>query len=235
MEQKTHKAIKEGIFLLFILLLLVFALLNRFKPELAQDIFGINFFAVRSDSMVPIFRRGDSIVISKAKAEELRVNDIIAAKRRDDMLVAHYIAEVFHDEDGGLAFKTKPANAKDKSEWDFEAIRPEQILGKYSFSIPYLGHLLLFISSKEALITVPALLALSLLLGSSRGQDQHKQREAMQPFNPKPDLPLHPQKMPFMEQRIPKVRKAHLTKQKPVEQLTRTPPLKIKRVSCPRD
>lgn len=231
MEHRIQKVIKEGIYLLFILLLLLFALLNRFNPALAQDVFGFNFFAVRSNSMVPIFQRGDSIVITEAKPEELRVNDIVAAQRRDGMLVAHYIADVFHDEAGALVFKTKPADAKDKSEWDFEAIRPEQILGKYSFSIPYLGHLLLFISSKEALITIPALLALLLLLSSLRGENRGCERDARKHLRPKPSRVVRYQEAPIMQHKMPKVRQAHLIERKQDEPLPRIRPVEIINIS----
>ena len=91
--------------------------------------------AVESNSMKPIFQKGDILVLQGVSSEELEVGDIIVfSSTNQDVPIVHRIVEINPDN----TFQTKgDANAKQLS---FEKrIEPSQIHGKEVLIIPYLG------------------------------------------------------------------------------------------------
>ena len=104
--------------------------------------FVVGFFkyqpvAVISDSMLPLFARGDMIVIEKVKEEEvtkLKVGDVIQFFT-DNYYVIHRIHEI-EETDEGLLFTTKGDN---NNAPDSKKVKPEQIRGKYLGHVKYIG------------------------------------------------------------------------------------------------
>ncbi len=95
--------------------------------------------AVLSGSMSPTFDRGDAVVIrklSKAEKNELVEGDIIqfisGAK-----FVIHRIVDIGNDEYGNRTFVTKGDHNNAN---DLDAVGYDQIVGKVSFTIPYIGY-----------------------------------------------------------------------------------------------
>ncbi|MDO5044642.1 MAG: S24/S26 family peptidase, partial [Coriobacteriia bacterium] len=112
------KKIKEGIFLLFICIAGFYIGLNIVSPTKSIDLFGFKPFIVQSDSMKPVFQRGDIIVVTKANTNNLYRDDIIAARRDNGMLIAHYLADQEINENHQLVFKTRPFDSVGRSGWD---------------------------------------------------------------------------------------------------------------------
>jgi len=104
--------------------------------------FVVGFFeyqpvAVVSDSMVPVFHRGDVIVIEKVSKEEinqLKVGDIIQFAA-DGYYVIHRIHAIEETNDG-LLFTTKGDN---NNAPDSDKVKPDQVMGLYKFYVKYLG------------------------------------------------------------------------------------------------
>lgn len=150
--------LKEGIFLLFVLLIGFFSAVNAFSPALAVKTFGFNFSVVQSGSMEPVLSRGDLLFICQTDPDTIKKEDIIAFQPKNQLRVLHSVADILTDDQGERVFKTKPYQAKDKSEWDYWGIRDNQIIGRLVFSVPSVGHLILFLSSWVGLLTLALIL-----------------------------------------------------------------------------
>lgn len=104
--------------------------------------FVIGFFeyqpvAVVSDSMLPVFARGDMIIVDKLTDEDikkLKVGDIIKFQT-DSYYIIHRIHEIEQTE-SGLLFITKGDN---NNAPDSKKVKPDQIHSKYVCYIKFLG------------------------------------------------------------------------------------------------
>ncbi len=104
--------------------------------------FVVGFFkyqpvAVVSDSMLPLFARGDMIIVEQLNEEEvknLKVGDVVKFLT-DNYYVIHRIYAIEETKDG-LVFTTKGDN---NNAPDSDKVKAEQIKGKYKFHIKYVG------------------------------------------------------------------------------------------------
>lgn len=95
--------------------------------------------AVLSGSMSPTFNRGDAVVVeklTKAEKDDLDVDDVIQFTSGSKYVV-HRIIEVSNDEYGNRVFITKGDHNNTK---DAGTVNYENIIGKVSFVIPYIGY-----------------------------------------------------------------------------------------------
>lgn len=117
-----HKIrLKQNIILICsVLLLLTIIYIQFFSKEMNIKPFGIETLIVKSNSMSPIFRKNDIIIIQEQK--EYKVGDIITYKANNGELVTHRIIE--KTENG---FYTKGDNNNTKDEC---LIYDGEILGK---------------------------------------------------------------------------------------------------------
>lgn len=93
--------------------------------------------AVISDSMLPIFARGDMIVVEKVEKDNLstlKKGDIIKFMA-DGYFIIHRIHEI-EETDEGLLFTTKGDN---NNAPDSKKVKPEQIEGIYKFHVKFVG------------------------------------------------------------------------------------------------
>lgn len=94
--------------------------------------------AIVSNSMDPVFNRGDVVVlrkVNKTNLNKLKKYDIIIYSI-DKQLVAHRVINK-KEEKGKLYFKTKgDANISPDLKW----VKEDQIVGKYEFHIKYVGY-----------------------------------------------------------------------------------------------
>lgn len=94
--------------------------------------------AVLSNSMNPMFSKGDSIIvekIDKTSLENLQVYDIIYY-RKNNRYIIHRIVEI-KEENGKRIFITKGDNNQEKDSWN---VYEEEIIGIMKFNVPYLGY-----------------------------------------------------------------------------------------------
>lgn len=95
--------------------------------------------AVLSGSMSPTFNRGDAVVIqklTKAEKNELKEGDIIQFTSGSKFVV-HRIVEIGNDEYGNKTFTTKGDHNNGN---DTYPVGIDQVVGKVSFVIPYIGY-----------------------------------------------------------------------------------------------
>lgn len=150
---------KEALFLLLILFVGFFLGVNLINPAVGVDTFGYGVSVVSSDSMKPVFETGDLIVVEKVDANQIDPGDIIAFTPNNEMYVAHYLADIRQSEDGDIVFKTRSYTAEEPKDWDYWGLQADQIVGKYKFKIPNVGHFTLFIKTPQGLISILALFA----------------------------------------------------------------------------
>lgn len=104
--------------------------------------FVVGFFkyqpvAVVSDSMLPLFARGDMIIVEKVEEKDianLKVGDVIKFLT-ENYYVIHRIHAIEETKDG-LVFTTKGDN---NNAPDSKPVKPEQIQGKYRCHVKYVG------------------------------------------------------------------------------------------------
>lgn len=120
--------------------------------------------AIAGTSMQPQLKQGDAVFISKLDASEAKVGDVIVfsvppliqSNYHYPAIVAHRIIEIteFQNE---LAFKTKGDNTAE----DPFVVPSSDLRGQVSGRVPYLGHIILFLQSKQGMIF--AIIALVLI------------------------------------------------------------------------
>ena len=98
------------------------------------------FYTVDSGSMAPEIGKGSLIVIRRV--EEYLVDDVITISTSDDPALSytHRITEII-DEEGVISYRTK-GDANDSD--DTNLAYPENVLGKVTIDIPFLGYLIMF-------------------------------------------------------------------------------------------
>ena len=95
--------------------------------------------AVLSGSMSPTFNRGDAVVVRKlddGEKQRLERGDIIQYQSGSKYVV-HRIVEITNDENGNIQYITKGDHNNTN---DSKAVSVDQIVGKVSFVIPYIGY-----------------------------------------------------------------------------------------------
>lgn len=94
--------------------------------------------AVLTYSMVPVFTRGDVVVINKlsdVEKSELKKGDIIQYKRKDTMVIHRIIDIVDDNDERGYILQGDNNNSEDPF-----IVYDNQVIGKEVFSIPKLGY-----------------------------------------------------------------------------------------------
>lgn len=105
----------------------------------SPSVFGYRMLRVMSDSMEPVFVRGDCIIIKEAQQEEIKTGDIITFVSPDPSLNGsfntHRIIDIAADsETGQMIYYTKG----DNNSWeDNYTICYEDIVGKYTGKLPF--------------------------------------------------------------------------------------------------
>lgn len=100
-------------------------------------------------SMEPLIYPGDVILVKQFYSEEeikaLQAGDIIYFER-DDIVITHRILAVIYEENGKYSFQTKGDN---NSVEDIRLVLPEEVKGKYVFSIPKIGYPTFWLKSNQ--------------------------------------------------------------------------------------
>lgn len=164
MKQKKYLRILKGI-KIFIISLIIFVLLFtvlaiNVNKNNTDGIFGHKLFIVVSDSMKPKFSAGDIVITKKVETTSLKNGDVITFLIRDGSVVTHKIEDIEECE-AGICFVTKGINSKSIDE---ERVVPQNVIGKYSLSIPKMGYLLNFLKTPLGYILLILLPFLFIIL-----------------------------------------------------------------------
>lgn len=159
-KKKTWKSIVSNVIFWSIIGFLTFYLgMVSFFPVQSMDLFGFTTYVVTTDSMVPVIKVNEFIVVVNTPSEELQVGDIItfyADVNLDgkDEIVTHYLATIGETEDGSAYYKTHAYGKNDITERDFWTLTDADIIGEYAYSIPVIGYVISFVRSPYGIATI---------------------------------------------------------------------------------
>jgi len=122
--------------------------------------------AVASDSMVPTLKTGDLIVVQGG----FNVSDIVAEYDTGDIivfyspyspseLIVHRAVEK-HSSNGELFLKTRGDNNPSTDSWE---VFDSHLVGKVVFSVPYIGHIPLFVRTPTGMTIIVILIVILII------------------------------------------------------------------------
>ena len=121
------------------------------------------FLIVLSGSMAPSMNPGDVIISNHIDPKEVHLNDVITFTYADypKKFVTHRVVNITASEAGIIQFQTKgDANKEPDGRW----VQSQEIIGKVTLVIPYLGYVSNFAKSRLGFLTIifiPAILIIS--------------------------------------------------------------------------
>jgi len=155
---------------LFVVLLLFMATLSFYLIQSrisggVPKVAGYQMYIVLSGSMSPEFDTGSIAFVKETLPDQLVVGDIITFRSQSgsDSLTTHRIVEVNRDE--GLRFVTR-GDANNVN--DPNMVLAENVVGRVTGSIPYVGYVMSFVQTRQGLILlifVPGVLIILFELG----------------------------------------------------------------------
>ena len=123
---KKHLKIIISLFLTVFLLIIILLVSGLFRYQLV---------AIVSDSMVPVYNRGDAVIYEKMDAKDIKIHDILVYKYKGSV-VTHRVVEI-EESNGKYIFKTKGDNND-----ACDTIKPtnNEVLGKVKFVVKFIGY-----------------------------------------------------------------------------------------------
>lgn len=113
---------------------------------------------VTSGSMQPALHRGDLLVIQARSEDQINVDDIVVYNADWlDTPIVHRVIEIIEDTDDERLFKTK-GDYNYNNDSGYRVI--DDIIGVVILTIPFVGHISLFIQTIEGKIIVFAIILL---------------------------------------------------------------------------
>ncbi len=123
----TRKASKRIIYIpILIGLIIIVVLVSGFLKY--------RMIAIGSNSMVPVYEKGDAIIYEKVNADKLQIGDIIAFKQ-NDVIITHRIVSI--KKNNSYVFKTKGDN---NNAVDYFDVQGYNVLGKVMYKVKYIGY-----------------------------------------------------------------------------------------------
>ena len=102
---------------------------------LVSGLFKYKMIAIATNSMVPSYGRGDAVIYKKVSSEEIEVGDILVFEK-DNRIITHRVTKKWIS-NNKYHFNTKGDN---NNGIDSFAPSSDDILGKVTFSIKYIGY-----------------------------------------------------------------------------------------------
>jgi signal peptidase I len=121
------------------------------------------FLIVLSGSMAPSMNPGDIVISNHIDPKDVHLNDVITFIYADypKKFITHRVVNVASSEAGMIQYQTKgDANKEPDGRW----VQSQEVVGKVTFVIPYLGYVSNFAKSKLGFLTIiiiPAILIIS--------------------------------------------------------------------------
>jgi signal peptidase I len=145
-----------------LLAIMLFGLAVLLTP--VSQLAGWEIFAVLSGSMEPTIKVGGIVAVHPVPADQLKVGDVITFvdQNRPDTFVTHRIVELAVT-DGQATAKTK-GDANDTA--DAWSVPANKAVGRVDLSLPYLGFLMIWLSSPLAKVAILGIAVLGLAVPS---------------------------------------------------------------------
>lgn len=150
-------------FLPFLIINLTLLIKSYTSPEEVPGLLGITPMVVVTDSMTPTIRGGDMIVTKKSDPSEVRPGDIIAffdpLDEDHEAVITHRVTDIFTKE-GEIFFQTKG----DANSAEDPPVPGKNLVGIYSFKIPVLGSVVLFMRTPTGVFLTVIIPILAVVL-----------------------------------------------------------------------
>ena len=132
----------------------------------------------RIGNLIPTINGGDLIFIKNASSDDVEVGDVISFwdPSNPNVIVTHTLKEIYYKNDD-LLFKTKGDNNND---FDKTPVPSDNLIGIYSFKIPYVGRVGMFLQSTLGLFTcllIPLIIILIIDYYRNRKREILKDQE----------------------------------------------------------
>ena len=162
MLKKITSLLFNSIFIIVTVVALVFVFTMLQNAGRIPDIMGYRLYVVQSGSMEPDIQTGSLVISKRVSPDNLVVGDVITFKSKDESttLVTHRVNEIVKEE-GALSFITK-GDANEVV--DLEPIKEGNVIARVQYDIPYLGYMTNFIKTKQGMLLVVIIPAITLLL-----------------------------------------------------------------------
>lgn len=160
---KRRTIIKSIIFYTITLILGTYIVFSTFATHKQTiNVFFVKGFRVGTPSMEPYLMTNDVVFAHKVKEKNLNKGDIITFETYVEengffgkVVVTHYIGDI-QEKDGKTIYKTQGHRHLNTENYDEQwldvnkekvEITYEDVIGKYAFKIPWIGHLILLIQN----------------------------------------------------------------------------------------
>lgn len=130
-EKRSYKKKYKGIFFYIPISIVIFTLVI-----LVSGIFKYQLIAIASNSMNPVFYRGDAIIMERKDDNTIKVGDIIVFQH-DGAMIIHRVIEVIEADKQMIVYKTKGDNNDSPDPY---IVSSDQIIGKFKFGIKFIGY-----------------------------------------------------------------------------------------------
>lgn len=177
---KRMKIIINSIFYVIIAILICYIVAITLAPKKTSEILGYQFYTVYTNSMEPTIPTYSLVGVKKFKENEkldLKPQQIItfnADRFGENIVVTHRFNKIERDENGTVIYRT---NAEGKENLDMYQTTRNDLIGTYSFHIPYIGKIVLFLKSKFGFILYGELLIIFLINSLIRAIWEEKNNE----------------------------------------------------------
>ena len=130
-ENRNYKKKYKGIFFYIPVTVVIFTLVI-----LVSGLFKYQLIAIASNSMNPVFYRGDAIVMEKIDDNAIKVGDIIVFEH-DGAMIIHRVIEIVNPDSETIIYKTKGDNNNSPDPY---IVSSDQIIGKFKIGIKFIGY-----------------------------------------------------------------------------------------------
>lgn len=147
---KWASSIIIGIIIIIVIFSIRFIFQEKDNLDQVPSILGYKPMYILSQSMRPALEPGDIIFSRTVNPEDIKINDVITYRIRQNILVTHRVNNIVI-EDGQMFFKTK-GDANDTE--DNTLISQNQLVGRLVFNIPKGGYITNFITNLKGFLLV---------------------------------------------------------------------------------
>jgi len=188
-KKNRSKLIGNIAFYLVLVVVSAYIFVSVVLPEKKMEIFHFDIYIIVSPSMEPVLNTDDLIIIVQADESDLEKGDIITFKTYIPELgaenyVTHYIGDI-QVIDNQTIYKTHGENTApgDYDEWinsdsSVHEVIYTDIVGEYSFKIPYVGVAFTLLSDPIFMImTLISIVSLVVLIKYLVYIKKHKEKE----------------------------------------------------------
>ena len=167
--RRAYKVFSNVLFAcaLALLAILVFSLVTSAIAGGPPTILGHRMYIVMSGSMSPALGIGSLTFVRPTAPGNIKEGDIITYRGlgEEAQLVSHRVVKI-NNVDGDISFTTK-GDANEAQ--DPNPVTASHLVGRVALAIPYLGYLLHYVKTKQAIMPVILLSVVLLLLSEGAG------------------------------------------------------------------